>query len=224
MDESFSSVLDKKYFEDLVDKVKYPELRILNYSHIKITEVPREMREWRIYFAGSKLEVMDISYSSVKEVGYIPAYVNSNGISTMLVLKFSKISKIYIQMFENWATVPDFYVDIRNNPIHCNCDLKDLLDQLPNDTKWAGPAMSYYRQHLSVMTCATPPELSGRVIDSLRVSDLQCPVVTTPGADLWPAMAALVAVVLVLLVLLVLAVKYRKEVSEHWTVCCFFRL
>ena len=214
MDESFSTVLDKKHFESLVENAQFPELRILNYSHVSITEVPRELREWRVYFPGSKLEVMDISHSLVKDVGYIPAYASSNGVATTLVVQFARITKVSVQLLEDWSSVPDFYVDVRNNPVHCDCDLKDLLSQLPNDTRWAGPAMTYYRRQLSVLACATPPELSGRVIDSLGVDDLQCPVVMAHGADLWPAMAALVAVVLALMVLLVLAVKYRKEVSE----------
>ena len=70
--------------------------------------------------------------------------------------------------------------------------------------------MTFYRDQLSIMRCATPPGLSGEVIGSLSVDRLPCPV---SRADLRPAMAGLGVVVVVLVVLLVLAVKYRREVG-----------
>ena len=199
---------NKNHFEFMVKDSKFPKLRLLNYTSIGLTEVPLELRESRRKFPGSQLGVIDLSHNYIRGLGAIPPYP-ARGVPTTLILQFNNITDISTQLFQEWALVPDYYVDIRNNPIDCGCDLKDLLIQMDNATMWAAPSMAYYRRHLSVMTCATPPGLSGRAIGSLSVDDLPCPVA---GADLRPAMAALVVVVIILLLMLVLAVKYRKEV------------
>ncbi|KAK7114345.1 hypothetical protein V1264_000420 [Littorina saxatilis] len=207
-DESLSPTTNRNHFEFMVKDASYPNLRLLNYSSIGMTEVPLELRESRRKFPGSKLGVIDLSHNKIHQVANIPPYP-SYGIYTTLILQFNNITEINMAMFEAWAAVSDFLIDIRNNPIDCNCEMSDLLRALKNDSRWVRPAMAQYRRHLSVMTCATPPELDGHVIGSLSVSDLPCFVA---GADLKPAMAALVVVVVILLVLLIVAVKYRKEV------------
>ena len=199
----------------MVKDSKFPKLRLLNYTSIGLTEVPLELRESRRKFPGSQLGVIDLSHNYIRELGPIPPYP-ARGVPTTLILQYNNITEISVNLFQEWALVPDYFVDIRNNPIDCNCDLKDLLAQMHNATKWKGVAMTYYRRHLSVLTCATPRELWGRAIGSLSVSDLPCPVA---GADLRPAMATLVVVVIVLLVMLILAVKYRKEVGHYFHFC-----
>nr|QNL15307.1 toll-like receptor 6.1 [Littorina littorea] len=214
LDESSTVPLDRKHFEYLVENTEYPKLRVLNYSHTNLGEVPKELREWRVYFNKSPIELMDLSHNNITEVGNIPDYTNTHGnVTTTLNLQFNQIAKISFEMFEAWSQQPDFVTDIRNNPIDCSCDmldLKDLVTQLQDDSKWAEQPMQTYRQHLSVMTCATPPALSGRVIESLSVEDLQC--YAEPNEMLVPVVVVLVVVVLALSVLLILALKYRKEV------------
>ncbi|XP_070191997.1 toll-like receptor Tollo isoform X2 [Littorina saxatilis] len=207
-DESHSPTTSRNHFEFMVKDATFPNLRLLNYSSIGMTEVPLELRESRQKFPGSKLGVIDLTHNKIHQVGNIPPYP-SYGINTTLILQFNNITEINMAMFEAWASVSDFLIDIRNNPIDCNCEMSDLLRALQNDSRWVKPAMAQYRRHLSIMTCATPLELEGHVIGSLSVSDLPCFVA---GVDLKPAMAALVVVVVILLVLLIVAVKYRKEV------------
>ncbi|XP_070191959.1 uncharacterized protein [Littorina saxatilis] len=214
LDESLTVPLDRKHFEYLVDKTKYPKLRVLNYSHTHLGEVPKEVREWRVYFSNAPMELVDLSHNNITEVGNIPDYSNTHGnVTTTLNLQFNEIAKISVEMFEAWSQQPDFVVDIRNNPIDCSCDmldLKDLVTQLQDNSKWAEQPMKTYRQHLSVMTCATPSALSGRAIDSLSAEDLQC--YAEPDEMLVPVVVVLVVVVFALSVLLILALKYRKEV------------
>ena len=190
----------------------FPKLRLLNYSGIGMDEIPLELRESRRKFPNSKLGVIDLSHNIISRLGAVAPYP-SGGIPVTIILQYNNITHISMKMYRLWATVPDFYVDIRNNPIACTCDFKDMLIQIHNESNWVDSAMAYDRKHLSVMQCATPPELSGHLIGSLTVADLPCHVV---GADLRPAMAALVVVVIILLVLLVLAVKYRKEVNVYF--------
>ncbi|KAK7114343.1 hypothetical protein V1264_000418 [Littorina saxatilis] len=220
LDESLTVPLDRKHFEYLVKNTEYPKLRVLNYSHTNLGEVPKEVREWRVYFNNSPMELVDLSHNSITKVGNIPDYNNTHGnVTTTLNLQFNQIAKISFQMFEAWSQQPDFVVDIRSNPIDCSCDmldLKDLMVQIQNDSKWAEQPMQTYRQHLSVMRCATPPELSGRAIDLLNAVDWQCSPL--PSADdvldvvFISVVVGLMVVVIVLFVLLILALKYRKEV------------
>ncbi|XP_076470839.1 uncharacterized protein LOC143300794 isoform X2 [Babylonia areolata] len=212
LDESHSSLLNRKYFEYLVKNTVFPQLRVLNFSYTGLTEVPLEIREWRRYFKGSKLEIIDLSNNYIQDIGYIPPDINTHGVSTVLNVNFNRISKLSLEMLETWALVPDFQLDIRNNPIDCVCDIKDLIKQLRNETRFADPTMRRYKQQILNLICASPLELAGRSVSMLTVGDLQCPVVERGSADTKTTIGVLVVVVAVLLVLLALAVRYRKEV------------
>ena len=168
LDESRTPILIRYYFQYLVDNSHFPALRLLNYSHTDIASLPREIREWRVHFAGAPLEMVDLSDNFIQDVDHIPPHANpSPGLSTTINLQNNLISSISVDKFEEWALVPDLYVDIRNNPVHCSSDLKDGLLQMGNDTRWAGPVMARYKHDVSVMRCATPPELAGQAIGSL---------------------------------------------------------
>ncbi|KAK7114340.1 toll-like receptor Tollo [Littorina saxatilis] len=213
-DESASVPLARNHFQNMVDGNTFPALRVLNYSYTGLGEVSKELREWRVFFDQSPMELMDLSHNGIKEVGNIQDYGNpTENLTTTLNLQFNRIAKISFQMFEAWSWVRDFVVDIRNNPIDCSCDmldLKDLVTQLQDDSKWAEQPMQTYRHHLSVMRCATPPKLSGRVIDSLSAEDLSC-LVEKSGPYVQITVVQ-VLVLLGLLIMLFLAVKYRKEI------------
>ncbi|KAK7095347.1 toll-like receptor 2 type-2 [Littorina saxatilis] len=215
VDESYNEPMDKQYFEDLVRNSEYPQLRSLNYSFTKLGEVPNKIRQWRVSFKNSKMQIMNLSHNRITEVGRIEPYPNTDGKpSTTLDLQYNDITQLSFQMFEEWAQVPDFFVDIRNNPVDCNCNIKDLLTELQDGSKWVEPPMIIYRSHLSVMECATPPELSGSTIGSLTEGDLECPVVIRDSEKRLRVVIATMAVVcLLVLGLLMLAVKYRQEVK-----------
>jgi hypothetical protein len=69
----------------------------------------------------------------VLQVGFIPAYP-SNGHNLTLILRHNNISVITYDMLQKWAAVPDLFVDFRNNPLTCHCDLRDMLLALANDS------------------------------------------------------------------------------------------
>ena len=155
-----------------------------------------------------------VSCNRVDDVDHIPPYANRlPDVFTTINLQNNRISTISVDKFEEWALLPDSYIDVRDNPIDCSCDLKEVLEQLDNETRWAGLAMGRYKRDLSVMRCATPPRLSGWVIDRLAVSDLDCPVVESKEF-LWLAVVGLGAALVLVVVLLLLAVRYRREVGR----------
>ncbi|KAL8571716.1 hypothetical protein ACOMHN_060802 [Nucella lapillus] len=213
LDESQTPILNSKHFEYLVQNTQFPRLHTLNYSHTPLPTVPKQLREWRRYFDGSKLQVMDLSHCAIEEVGDIPPDVNLHGVSTRLDLRFNRLTKLTLSMLQAWALVPDFRVDVRNNPIHCSCDIRDFVTQVNNDIWASAPGRKFYQRMMSEVTCHTPPKLKGRALTSLTWRDLDCPVVVGPkAAELRAGLAVLGVVVVVLLVLLALAVHYRREV------------
>ncbi|KAK7114330.1 uncharacterized protein [Littorina saxatilis] len=231
MDESYASTLHRKHFEYMVKDSKYPKLRVLNYSHIGIDEVPEEIREWRIFFHESNLSVVDLSHNRIKEVGSIPPFANPLGNQTTKIdLRFNDIRCISKTMFTDWATVPGLFVDIKNNPIDCCCGVsafKELLVVMQNSSKWPGQPLLTYWKDLSTMRCAYPQHLAGRLIASLNVKeDLHCSEVSvgqTKDVDVGsvsrsPLVAAVVVlavlVVVLALVLVVLAVRNRRKLCH----------
>ncbi|XP_076470071.1 uncharacterized protein LOC143300349 isoform X2 [Babylonia areolata] len=191
-DESFSQDTNRNHFEFMVKDSSYPELRLLNFTGIGLTEIPLELRESRRKFHGSKLGVIDISHNYIQELGVIPMYP-SQGVPTTLIVRHNNITQITLSMFQDLALIPDFTVDIHGNPIACNCEMKDFLVQLHNEQLWTVSGMKYYKEHVSMLRCATPEHLSDRMIGSLSIDDLPCP---TSRADLRPAMTVLVVRIL----------------------------
>ncbi|KAL8613887.1 hypothetical protein ACOMHN_032877 [Nucella lapillus] len=207
-DESYTKYTNVNHFEFMVKETTYPKLRILNFTGIGLVEIPKELRESRRKFHGSKLGIIDLSYNYVQELGLIMMYP-SRGIPTTLLVRHNNITKLNLRTFQDLALVPDYEVDLEGNPIACDCDMKEFLLQLQKDDLWTPPGMKYYRDHLSALTCATPAQLSGRLLGSLSTDELTCPVSV---ADLRAVMAVMVVIVVILLILLALAVRYRKEV------------
>ncbi|XP_076446845.1 uncharacterized protein LOC143284089 [Babylonia areolata] len=215
-DESYSSYLPTFYFSRLANRFEFPQLRKMNFSHTFLRKIPDEILAWRIRFEAPKLEFIDLSYCHIRQIGRIAPSASRHGVTTTLDLQHNRITEVTLQMVDSWAQVPDFRLDIRNNPIDCVCSVRDLITQLQNDTRFASPVMNYYRQQISSMTCATPSRLEGRRVVSLTMTDLACPVVEkNPGHKLVPdvkAVVVIVGVAVVVVVLLGLAVRYRREV------------
>lgn len=167
-DQSENIAFPLHHFEFLVFRAKYPSLRIMNYSYIGLKAVPQQLKEWARYFP--KLELIDLSHNRINDLTFEFPYAAD--VNMTLRLHYNNVSKISVDILKNWATMPKLFVDIRQNPIDCGCDLGNLLAQFKNETAWKGPAMNYYRSYVPDLTCFTPHGLKGRSIGSLSPEEL----------------------------------------------------
>lgn len=212
LDESDNPYVSKHEWE-LMRRNSFPRLRVMNYSRVNMTEVPGTLLEWRRFF--KRLEMLDLSYNSIQRL--VITFPYSLEIATTFNLQHNNITHISMDDVKNWVKARNFYVDVRNNPIDCNCDIGDFLLHLGNESQWMDPSMAYYKSYIPDMTCASPLELAGRTLGSLSAHELFCPV--TP-LDLKPITDVLLGAAVISLILLLIAVRYRQEVGVAFVLFC----
>ncbi|KAK0062694.1 toll-like receptor 2 [Biomphalaria pfeifferi] len=204
LDESVAKLTPVTLFEFLVKDALYPVLEHMNFSTIGITTFPRELSEWRRFFP--KLTYIDLSNNFISQVQFqnFPSKKDT-GVVTFN-LQRNNITVINMDVLNSWADIEKLEVDIRNNPIHCGCDLESFLPHLQDTTTFIGRLAPY--EYVKEMECSTPDSLKGRKLYSLVHSSLPCPVYENHQA----ALIALGVTLSFLLVLVIILVRYKFEI------------
>jgi hypothetical protein len=99
-----------------------------------------------------------------------------------------------------------FWIDIRENPFNCDCEMKDFIDFL-SETNFTGKSRYEYLYDLK---CFNPPSLRGKIIYQLSLEQLGCTILYT--TILKTPIIVLCIIVFLFIVSLILCIRYRKEI------------
>ncbi|CAL1535263.1 unnamed protein product [Lymnaea stagnalis] len=163
IDESYPKIMIANHFKFMLQNAKYPELRVMNYTRSGLGALPRELKEHRIHFP--KLEYLDLSENKIKSID-LGAQTATSG-HVIVDLSHNLIANVSLEDVVAWSRVEDVFVDIRNNPIHCSCDMKPLLDYVGANGFFAGALAPY--AYIRDLECATPDVLRGRKLSTLNL-------------------------------------------------------
>ncbi|XP_061167652.1 SLIT and NTRK-like protein 6 [Saccostrea echinata] len=135
---------------------KMPNLRVYNFSSNSLLQIPSTLKTIRYYYPS--LEILDLSNNNVKETSF--SQLNSSLSSGPLYIdlrnnNITNVSENQVQEFlEN-----DVIVDLRDNPITCDCSavfLKSYLLRISTAwPKWATTAD---------ITCSQPSKLVDKLL------------------------------------------------------------
>ncbi|WAR30912.1 TOLL8-like protein [Mya arenaria] len=202
IDESHSRSLSKHHTFFMTERSSYPSLMFYNLSHSKITQLSPMVLQWRRYFP--KMMYLDMSYNRIKYF----ATLSDNGLLAdgvgVLDLRHNNITTITYEDFEALGVHSNtVFVDLRHNPLHCDCKLKHLVEAVHNQTSDLMKQYSY----LGEMQCATPERFQNTALSSLHADF--CDVLDIIYHE--GPIIALSCCVLGVAVLVILAIKYRRE-------------
>lgn len=205
IDESISPVTSKDHFSLMVQGAQYPVLEKMNYSYFGLQTVPSELTLWRLYFP--KLKFVDLSRNVISEIQVEKSNHVEGADPVTFDLRYNNFTTISTDMLKSWADDADnFRVDIRENPIHCGCDMAELLPHLADSSTFEGKMAAY--SYVKDLRCYTPAELSGRQLSSLTADSLQCPVYKSNDA----IVIALCVIIVVLIITLLFIIKFKVEI------------
>ncbi|GFR60645.1 protein toll [Elysia marginata] len=166
LDESCPSVMSAHHFSIMVQGGSYPEVRKMNYSFSGLPEIPRELREFRVYFP--KLAYLDLTKNFIRHVALPnPAQIPASP-HLSLDLRYNHITNINLSMIYSWAAAKDIYIDIRFNPIDCECHMNDLLLAMKKNDFFNGLLEPY--KYLKDIACYSPLSLKGQKLSCIELS------------------------------------------------------
>ncbi|XP_069114748.1 uncharacterized protein [Argopecten irradians] len=174
MDLSLSNTRGANFDSILVNNAVYPALKTLDVSDSLLRRIPDKFNDWRLYFP--RLTMLDLSHNYIQKFSTVLDYGNSSveqSIGT-INLQYNLISTIAMGELKSFTGHRFVKVDIRNNPIKCDCKMLDFIDffSQPNELTKGGNASQYsYLRHLK---CKEPLSLKGRTIVDLSREDIGC--------------------------------------------------
>lgn len=205
IDESISNTLSFYYHRFLTKYSKFPVLEFLNYSSNHINVVPEELRDWTFYFLS--LKHMDLSHNKIEKITFETKFNFNHKNDTYINLQYNNITSLTPMDLDHLRNQQKTFIDIRNNPINCGCNLEDFIKALSNKLLFTGDMKKY--EYIKDMNCAQPDHLAERSLGSLTVEILNCAL--EHHTSVIPFVVLAVVVVIVLGVV-VIAFIYRKEI------------
>ncbi|BFZ12915.1 hypothetical protein BsWGS_15954 [Bradybaena similaris] len=204
IDESISPLTSVYHFDLMMLGSEYPVLENMNYSYSGLKVLPKQLIEWRIYFP--KLKTLDVSHNCISEVKF-PHYPSfSNDSVVKFDLRHNDISVINMDLLKSWAEVENFFIDIRDNPINCGCEMASMLPYLADNSTFKGQLAPY--EYVRDLYCATPEALAGTQLHKLTTDSLICPVYESNRT----AVIALGLVMALLITLIILIIRFKIEI------------
>lgn len=203
IDESISPLTSVYHFDLMILGAEHPVLENMNYSYSGLKVLPKQLAEWRIYFP--KLKSLDVSHNYISEVKF-PHYPSFSDSVVRFNLSHNNISIINMDVLKSWAEVENFFMDIRDNPIHCGCEMASMLPYLGDNSTFKGQLAPYeYVRHLY---CATPEALAGTQLHKLTIDSLICPVSESNKT----AVIILGLVMALLITLIIIIIRFKIEI------------
>lgn len=169
IDESISQVMSVDHFLLMISGATYPELRVMNYSWSGIRNLPPELQNFGQYFP--KLEYLDLSGNYLTEVHLKPPPRENPGVTLTLDARHNRIANIALTDVLEWASTDGVFVDVRENPLHCGCEMAELLQKMQSDSFFVSNLQKY--AYLQELTCFTPARFRGQRLLEVQ---LECPL------------------------------------------------
>ena len=203
LDESRSRAVAADHVQLLTENADLPALEYYNFSHSKLHDMTIQFLEWRRFFP--RMKYLDLSHNRIKYISRI----SDKGLSTdplgVIDLRYNNITSLSKDDINTLKFQSEtVFIDIRNNPLVCDCKLSDLMNTIKNRSS---VLLDKYDFILD-MQCAKPASLAGKKLSQLdkeycefiEVFSLVVPVV-------------ILACCLVLLTaVLFVVIRYRKEI------------
>ena len=203
LDESRSRAVAADHVQLLTENADLPALEYYNFSHSKLHDMTIQFLEWRRFFP--KMKYLDLSHNRIRYISGI----SDKGLSTdpvgVIDLRYNNITSLSKDDISTLKFQSEtVFIDIRNNPLVCDCKLSDLMNTIKNRSS---VLLDKYGFILN-MQCAKPESLAGKTLSELdneycefiEVFSLVVPVV-------------ILACCLVLLtIVLFVVIRYRKEI------------
>ena len=209
LDESISSSMSIYHMSILTENSIYYELKTYNLSYNHIGALQDTQLQWSSYFP--KLELYDLSHNNISSLYrfMIPLHARMDQITT-IDLQHNAISSFTVQDLERFKQMPMVFIDLRNNPLFCNCtdSFKELL-KFVHEKKYKAISNITDYTYIKDLQCMGPNSLKGKTLEFLKIDDLPCESETEYFVV--PVVALSVTVV-VLGLILFLVLRYRKEV------------
>ncbi|XP_060592811.1 toll-like receptor 6 [Ruditapes philippinarum] len=203
IDQSYTSTTARHRSNLMTDRYIYPALQYYNMSHSKVSQLSPMFLDWRRYFP--KMKYLDLSYNKIKYFSTLTDHGLQNGSKGVLDLRHNNITTLTSEDIDTLRVHSNtVYVDLRNNPLHCDCKLTHFVKELKNDSN---EILKNYK-YLQHMKCSSPSQWKGYVISELDVDfceELELIILAEP-------LAVLGTFVALLIVILLITIKCRKEI------------
>ncbi|KAH3774026.1 hypothetical protein DPMN_175397 [Dreissena polymorpha] len=158
-----------------------------------------------------KLETLDLSHNKISHVCkfQIPMHDRLDQLTT-INLQYNYITTITVEDLDRFRDMPMMLIDIRNNPISCNCSEKfrEVLRYIKEGRHVSISNLTDY-SYIGRLKCDNPSKLLGRDLMTLTEEEVCVPEVEY---FLGPVIVLSVSVIIISIILIVV-LKYRQEIT-----------
>lgn len=203
LDESRSSSVAMDHVQLFTENADLSALEYYNFSHSRLRDMKLQFLEWRRYFP--KMKYLDLSHNRIRYISGI----SDKGLSTdpvgVIDLRHNNITSLSKDDINTLKFQSEtVFIDIRNNPISCDCKLSDLMATIQNRSSVLLEKYDYILD----MKCVSPASLAGRKLSQLNqefcefieVFSLMVPVIILSCG------------IAFLIIVLIIVIRYRKEI------------
>ncbi|XP_067652481.1 toll-like receptor 4, partial [Haliotis asinina] len=169
IENTHNEYLSERHFEVIGKDRNYPSLTHCNYSHNFINKLPLVFQNFRSSFP--MLEVLDLSHNLIT-VWDFTFQVTSLVKSTHIDLRYNNITGITLGDMETLKGLEPAFVDIRDNPISCDCSMKAFIKELKSGSVFEPNMLKY--KYIENMTCVTPASFKGIRLKDFNSETLSC--------------------------------------------------
>ncbi|XP_046585195.1 toll-like receptor 2 type-1 [Haliotis rubra] len=169
IENTHNAYLSERHFEVFSKDRNYPSLTYCNYSHNFINKLPLVFQNFRLSFP--MLEVLDLSHNLITFWDFT-YQVTSLVESTHVDLRYNNITRITLEDMETLKGLEPAFVDIRDNPISCDCSMKTFMKELKFGSVFEPNMLKY--KYIENMTCVTPKSFKGIRLKDVNLEDLFC--------------------------------------------------
>ena len=186
----------------------YDELLVYNFSYNYIKALDDQQLKWSTRFP--KLELFDLSHNEISDIYMFKTPLHNTNRVTTINLQYNNISTITVRDLQNFRDIPMMFIDLRNNPIDCNCSdsMTELLRYIHNGEHLKISHLVNY-SYIGELKCVWPLHVQGKMLADLT-EDMVCEVEVE--YFLVPLVSLSIAIVVICLIMFVV-LRFRQEIN-----------